>query len=272
MEGELIFAKDGFLHKKDIQNSDNHINSIYEVVRIIDGIPLFFEDHFRRLQKSCDNFDYSPHKYNELNNILKQLIQINKFSSGNYKIEYRFFPLQVELFVYQIQHFYPSKEMFNCGVKLKTFKAERPNPNVKQSIINNKIRNLTDGMINNSEIFEVVLINDNNEVTEGSRTNIFFVDNRTIYSAPRTQILEGITRAKVIEIIKDLRFQLVEKQILSTDLNFFSGCFLTGTSPKVLPVNSLDNYKYDVNLTSIQEIANHYDKAISNYCNSFTWS
>lgn len=272
MEKELIFAKDEFFDKNDFQNSNNHINSIYEVVRIIDGIPLFFEDHYRRLRKSCGSFNYKPHKYNELNNILKQLIETNKLTSGNYKIEYRFLPIGVELFIYQIQHFYPTKEMFNCGVKLKTIKAERPNPNIKQSIINNKIRNLTDGLINNSEIFEMVLINANNEVTEGSRTNIFFVNDKTIYSAPRTQILEGITRSKVIEIIKQLGFQLVEKQILCADMNSFESCFLTGTSPKVLPVSSIDNHKFKVNHTSVQEIANQYDEAISKYCNSFTWS
>lgn len=271
MIGEWGFAQNDFIRIRDIQKTENLINSVYEVIRIIDGKPLFLEDHYQRLWSSCNNFNYKPLSINEIKNIIKLLVEKNKLTTGNIKIEYRYYLSEVVLFVYQIMHSYPSIEMFNQGVKLKSYQAERPNPNIKQSIINNKIRILTDDLINSSDIFEVVLINANDEVTEGSRTNIFFVAENKVFSAPRSQILEGITRAKVIGIARKLGLEVIEKPVLITNLGSFDGCFLSGTSPKVLPVSALDHNKYDVNNHIIREIIKHYEETIADYCYSFTW-
>lgn len=61
--------------------------SVYEVIRIIDGIPVFFQEHCERFLNSC--------KINQINHnltasvildSLKRLIEINEFKTGNIKL------------------------------------------------------------------------------------------------------------------------------------------------------------------------------------------
>ncbi len=271
MTGNLIFAENDFITGAQALKYPEPVNSVYEVIRIIDGMPLFFEDHFARLQKSCQTFGFKVHISNEIKHIIKLIVKKNNIDYGNLKIEYKFFPSEIKLFVYQLNHTYPSDEMYRNGVKLKTFKTERPNPNVKQSIINNKIRDLTDKLLGPASVFEVVLINANDEVTEGSRSNIFFVKDNALFSAPGDQILKGITRAKVIHIARLLNLDVIEKPIHLSELGTFTGCFLTGTSPKVLPVNTLDNYIYSAENEHIMQIVQYYDNMINEYHCQFKW-
>ncbi|WP_443110713.1 aminotransferase class IV [Caloramator sp. mosi_1] len=109
-----------------------------------------------------------------------------------------------------------------------------------------------------------MLVNNFDEITEGSRSNIFFIKGSKLYTAPKEDVLVGITRIKVIEIANKLGFEVVEDKIKVSQISEFEACFLTGTSPKVLPISYIDSYAYNVNNDILRNIMREYDKMINN--------
>ena len=64
-------------------------DSIYEVVIVEDGVPMFLEDHFERMEKSAHKIDLQISQTNEeikreLSKTLKFLTQQSKISSEIY--------------------------------------------------------------------------------------------------------------------------------------------------------------------------------------------
>ncbi|MBS1536747.1 MAG: branched-chain amino acid transaminase [Bacteroidetes bacterium] len=81
-------------------------------------------------------------------------------------------------------------------------------------------------------------------VSEGSGENIFFVQDGTIYTPPMSaSILQGITRASVIQIAKDLGVPVVETTIPRSMLYLADEIFFSGTAVEVTPIRSVDNIK-----------------------------
>lgn len=89
---------------------------------------------------------------------------------------------------------------------------------------------------------EAVMLDDKGYVSEGSGENIFIVRNGVIYTPPvYSDILEGITRASVIEMACRLGYRVVERPIARTELYICDEAFFTGTAAEVTPILSVDD-------------------------------
>ena len=104
-------------------------------------------------------------------------------------------------------------------------------------------------------------------ITEGSRSNVFFVNGNKFYTAPASKVLVGVTRTKVIECIDELDFTVIEEAVLASQTGMFDAVFLTGTSPKVLPVNSIDSIHFEVKNIFVEQLMAKYNSMIDTYLN-----
>ena len=75
--------------------------------------------------------------------------------------------------VYYIEPIYPTAEQYRNGVKGILFHAERKNPESK--VINHKLRSCNLSQAYPGRCYEALLVNEKNLITEGSRSNIFFL-------------------------------------------------------------------------------------------------
>lgn len=261
-----------FLHngkEYEVNNFDNIYKevspSIYEVIRLINGKPVFLEDHIERLNNSAKllNVDY----YADVEIIRQQIIQLAKLNNiQNYNVKIvvnNFNTLDVYLFF--IKSIYPSEADYENGVKTTLYKAIRENPNAK--VINSTLRQKINKHIEENNLYEAILVNNFDEITEGSRSNIFFIKDNKLYTAPKEDVLVGITRIKVIEIAKKLGLEVIEDKIKVNQINEFQACFLTGTSPKVLPISHIDDKVFDVKNSVLKKIMLEYDNIINNGSN-----
>lgn len=90
---------------------------------------------------------------------------------------------------------------------------------------------------------ESILMNSRGKVSEASAMNIFLVrDGQIITNDVTADILEGITRKSLIEIIKNEGLDLVIRDIDKTELYIADEVFLVGTAAKVTTVNKIENY------------------------------
>lgn len=91
---------------------------------------------------------------------------------------------------------------------------------------------------------EALFLNEHGHVVEGSAENIFVVYGSTLVTPPRSDaILEGITRATVMELAKDNGLEVIERSIARSELYRADEVFLTGTGAQVSPVVEIDGYE-----------------------------
>jgi branched-chain amino acid aminotransferase len=89
---------------------------------------------------------------------------------------------------------------------------------------------------------EALLLTEDGYVGDGSGENIFAVRDGVI-STPdlSASILQGITRSAVVQIARDLGYELREKPLIRTDLYMADELFMTGTAAEVTPIRSVDD-------------------------------
>jgi branched-chain amino acid aminotransferase len=89
---------------------------------------------------------------------------------------------------------------------------------------------------------EVILLNERGEVAECTSANIFIVDrDRRVWTPPLSSGgLGGVTRAVLLEEIRDPEIAIAEKPLLPSDLSAASEVFITSTTRELLPVVNIE--------------------------------
>ncbi len=108
-----------------------------------------------------------------------------------------------------------------------------------------------------------MLRDEKNCITEGSKSNVFFIANERVMTAPGDQVLKGITREKVFLLCNKLNYKIIECPISIDTLYSMEAVFLTGTSPRILPVNRIDEISYSTGHPMMRNLMKAYDDLIS---------
>ena len=87
---------------------------------------------------------------------------------------------------------------------------------------------------------EAIMLDKNDFISEGSGENIFIVKDQSIFTPTTENCLNGITRQSVIQIAKDLHFQIFEKDITYEDCLNADEAFFTGTAVEITPISEID--------------------------------
>ena len=244
-------------------------DTAYEVLRIIRGVPLFFQDHYNRMRETFGVIGLSLEmSAGQLTENIKKLLAVNKNDSCNVKVVVFIENGRQRQLVYISKSYYPSEEEADEGVKTGLFQIERRNPNAK--LLNQDYKNAVNRKINESGYVELILVDSSGRVTEGSKSNVFFVIEDYIFTAPGEYVLKGITRKYVFEACRNAGFIVIEKFVDVGSLLQIAGAFLSGTSIKVLPIKTIDN----INLNSSANIAvaavrREYNKLLEKYIDEY---
>jgi branched-chain amino acid aminotransferase len=230
---------------------------------------LFFEEHFERLKLSAQHLNKKMEfDRTKILGQVKRLVTSNQVMDGNVEIIVHFDEKgSAHLILMLIEQRYPDPDQYLNGVDTLTFDSRRINPHIKQ--INIDLRQKTQKKIAEKNIYELILYNQNNCITEGSRSNIFFIKKNELITSPIELVLPGITRDKVFFICHQHRFPILETNIPLKEIGGFDAAFLTGTSPKLLPLRSIDNIVFNTRNNLMRELMQHYDDMIKSNIDGF---
>ncbi|NLJ97973.1 MAG: aminotransferase class IV [Tissierellia bacterium] len=232
---------------------------IYEVIRVVDGIPLFLEDHLKRMRESARIIDYQIERADkEIEGDIRELILQNKIENLNVKLLCTDIEKLGQVFlIYFIKSFYPPEEYYEKGIHTILFHHKRENPNAKVQMIS--FREEVARQLDEKKAFEALLVNEEGYIPEGSRSNMFFVKGDKIYTAPKGDVLLGITRKYILKVCEELNIKVVEENIHVEDLDKLDGAFMSGTSVNVLPIATIGDIELDsVNNRIIKAINKGY--------------
>jgi branched-chain amino acid aminotransferase len=232
-------------------------DSVYEVIRLLNGSPVFFSDHMERLITSVklqrkELLVGAP----LLREAIKCLTKLEKKHDTNLKIVFNYKKSANNFLVYLIESVYPTQIQYQKGVKGIFYFAERKDPEVK--VINHKLRFSICNKLIAESAYEAILVNEDNLITEGSRTNIFFLKNNTLITAPDNMVLNGITRKYIIAICQENNIKIEFDCVKVSGIKDYDAIFMTGTSPMVLPFACIGNDIFDVKVPLIEKLRNLY--------------
>ncbi len=228
-------------------------DSVYEVVKIINKKMLDFDFHIRRLKYSTSELNFN-FKVNSklLKKIFQNLIIKNKLSNG---IIY----LQITRGVQSREHaykknlkpnivVYTAKKKFNLPNKnFKGFKAITY-PDIRWGRPDIKTTSLLANIIAAKEAskkgaYETILIK-GKKITEAAHSNVWIVKGNKIITHPANkEILKGVTRTVLINIIHSLGLKLTEKEFSLKELYKSDEVFITSSGSLVTPITQIDNIK-----------------------------
>jgi branched-chain amino acid aminotransferase len=232
-------------------------DSVYDVLRMIRGNPIFFHDHMERLATSVK---LQKKKFlADVPTLRKDIISLarsDKKREANLKIVFNYKNGETNYLVYFIEPGYPSESQYKKGVKGILFFAERKDPESK--VINHKLRSSIYHKLILESGYEAILVNENNLITEGSRSNIFFLKGETLTTAPANVILNGITRKHILEICGENKIRVEFACAKADEIKEYDAVFMTGTSPMVLPFYCIDNNFFNVNIPLIESLRKLY--------------
>lgn len=218
---------------------------VYEVIRVIDGMPLYFSEHAERLFKSLELIQmHSKLCKTVLLAGIESLVKETGIMNNNVRLEVgEDHKGSFTWILFWVTSHYPDKLIYEQGVKTVTSKVTRDNPHAK--IFRKHFIEAINLKKQETGAFEVILVKEDGTITEGSRSNLFFISDGKLFAASENDVLMGITRQKLIALLSDFSIELIEADIPRDTISRFEACFITGTSIHLLPVDSIDENHYN---------------------------
>ncbi|WP_026700273.1 D-amino-acid transaminase [Salibacterium aidingense] len=223
-------------------------DGIYEVIRVYNGIPFLWEEHFERLQRSARELDLEfSQPVDDMKKNILSLIAKNNLQNG---IVY----FQITRGEQERNHLYPR----TLSSVLTAFTKEDDSPvSLQENGISlwalddirwlrcdiktiNLLGNVMAKRKAEDEGCHEALQHRGNIVTEGSSTNVYLVKDGTIYTHPANHyILNGITRLFIKQLASEEGISFQEEAFTLEDIPAAEEMFISSTSHELVPVTKI---------------------------------
>ncbi len=213
---------------------------VYETVKIDGGKPFYLEEHLRRLQQSAQmieldlGVDAAP-----LSDWFAMLHQIDPEASWRLKIIAvgSIEPGSASVIAMQSTPLptYPLN-YYKKGASAILYKGQRMMPACKS--LNTLLNYLARHKAHQAGALEGLLHHQGNLI-EGARSNLFAVRQGELYTPPAAEVLSGITRDVILQVMQDTGSPVTEAP-LPADLSLYEEIFISSTSMHVMPITTID--------------------------------
>jgi branched-chain amino acid aminotransferase len=260
MNGELVDWADAKVHV--LSHGLHYGSSVFEGIRAYDaegGTAVFrLEDHLARLQQSAAIY-YMPLPYtrDELRTAVHQVLQSNDLGACYIR--------PIALRGYGVMGLFPLDAPVDVAIAAWPWGAYLGEDGLKRGIRAKiaswrRIGSTTvpatakaGGQYLNSILAKVethkagydeaLLLNEAGYVADGSGENLFIVRHGEIITPPvQASILEGITRASIMDLARDEGYAVIEREIARSELYIADEVFVTGTAAEVCPIREVDEH------------------------------
>jgi branched-chain amino acid aminotransferase len=258
MDGEFVDWNDAKVHV--LAHALNYGTGVFEGIRVYEtskGLAVFrLKDHVKRLIDGCKVMCFDlPYTFDEIYEAIKETVKVNKkvdyvkpcvFLCGEavglnpIGVPIRFTITSVYLGSYL------GKEAQERGASLVTSSWMRPwnlaapaGSKVNGIYVTSCLAKMD---AKKRGFDEAVMLNAQGNVAECSGENIFIVKRGTIIT-PQTSdsILEGITRNSIIDIARDLGYEVIEREVSRIEMLTADEVFMTGTAAEITQVARIDD-------------------------------
>ena len=247
-------------------------DSIYEVIPYFLGKPLCFKEHFDRMRESARLMDLNI-DFESVTSDIKQLAETlakkdgyvyYQISRGVDLVRSHFYQddLEIERFGYAMPTTFPSSPVSamlchddrwgKCNIKSTAL--------LGNVLAMNKAKSLG---------CQEVVMHKDGFMTEAGSSNVFYFDSNGVVRTPAISenILPGITRAILIDALKETSYCVKKGNCSIKDLNDSPYIWLTSSTKGILPINNLigTDYKLEENYQGYLDIAELFNSAMQSH-------
>jgi branched-chain amino acid aminotransferase len=264
MNGELVEWDDARIH---VGVHGLHYGSgVFEGVRCYDtprGPAVFrLTEHMQRLQDSGRLINMEiPYSVDELRDATMELLGANGLAEcyirpiafsgfGQLGVSARGNPIETVIMSWPWGT-YLGEEALRDGIRTKISSWQRMPPNViphaskATGVYLNSMLAVNEAQ--RAGYDEAILLTPDGNVADGPGETIFLVSKGKIYTPDlSTGILHGITRDSIVQIANDLGYEVIEKNLIRSDLYLADEIFMCGTAAEVTPMRSVDDHEIGV--------------------------
>ena len=243
IDGEYVSEEEAVLPVDDLVVLRGY--GVFDFMRTYGGRPFRLDDHIRRLQNSAALIQLScPWSLEEIRAIVEQTMERNGYEESNVRLlitggesgdsitpgdRPRLLVMVTPVKAFPV-------EWYREGVKVVTSDITRYIPGAKSIDYIGAILSLNSAR--HKGAIESIYVDSNEVVLEGTTSNIFVVAGGRVLTPPE-DILPGVTRQAVLEIIED-EFSPELHTITRQMLYGAEEVFLTSSNKEVLPVVRVD--------------------------------
>ena len=265
LNGKLIPAKEAVVSVFD--HGFLYGDGIYETMRVYDRVVFMLDEHLIRLYRSAsligltipldaDSLKRSIHETLVANSLKNAYIRLTVSRGyGPIGLDPDLCPKPTVVIITQEMKDYP-RSFYENGISLiipetrRNFR-EAINPQIKSlNFLNNILAKIE---AKKKSAYDAIMLNAYGKLTEGTISNIFFCKNG-ILCTPSLEcgILNGITRAVVINLAGRDGLKVEEGEFTKEDLCASEEVFITSTTLEIMPVSKVDDQRYTVgNITKL---------------------
>jgi branched-chain amino acid aminotransferase len=257
MNGEIVPWEKATVHV--FTHALHYGSGVFEGIRAYkreDEILVFrLRDHVRRLADSAKIYSFDlPYTEEEICNGILELIRKNGFHSslyvrpiafkgvGGINLDARATPTSVSIIAFPYEKYFDGGKP-GLDVCVSTWRrlGDPAVPAMAKACGHyiNSVLARTEAAQGGFD--EALFLDNNGNVSEGTGENIFIVKDGLISTPPMSSnILKGITRETVINLINDGDIPFTERLIARGELYTCDEAFFTGTAAEVAPILSVD--------------------------------
>ncbi|MDP8264245.1 MAG: aminotransferase class IV [Candidatus Aceula lacicola] len=213
---------------------------VFETMRSYEGEVFAIDEHLKRLYSGLRILKIkAPCTKKEMMQYLKASLEVNKLKNARIRLmvwkgkE----KIRISIAVFSYRSF--SKDKYNKG-----FKAIFSDIRRDENAISSRIKTVNylpllmawrKARVRGND--EAILLNSQGFIAEGSKSNVFFVKDKKLYTpALKSGCLNGITRQLIMKIARKMGIVCKEALIFSDDLLEAQEAFLTNSLIEIMPL------------------------------------
>ncbi len=242
--------------------------AVYEVVKVVQGVPLFFEEHMERMRNSGDVSGIVIEKADaEIREEVCTLVERNQCPETNAKLLCARVGGEEVFLTYFIATEDPGPKGLREGVHTILLRAERKDPHVKT--VGSSFRDRVRAAMAEAGAYETLLVDAEGFITEGVRSNLFFVKEGRLCTPPSERVLLGVTRKHVVQICNEAGIEIREERLHREEIARIDAAFLTGTTVDVMPIGTIEEQPLgSASNPIVREIVEKYWEEVTAYVQS----
>ena len=211
---------------------------VFETLRVYDGTIVFLKEHLTRLNDGCRKTSLIPPRVDVAQQI-KTLLKENALRDAYCRISVfkKRASTGITIYVSPFSYYQAADYQKGSTAIVSSFVRNSKHPLISVKAISYLENRLAWQKAQDKGKDEALFLNEKGYLTEGSRTNIFFIKNKTVYTPSLDcGMLDGITRRKAITVIKRKKIKLKEGAFQLNALLPCDEAFLTSSLMEVMPL------------------------------------
>lgn len=262
INGSIVESSKAMVHVSDLAIQRGY--GVFDFFKVVNGHSFFLDDYLNRFYRSAEEMRLTvPLEKQSLVHVIASLIArnaapqsgIKMILTGGYSAD-GYQPSTPNLYITEHPLMLPESSQVQEGIAVMLHEYVREFPHVKSINYAMGIRLMDVLKANHASD---ALYHQNGIISEFPRCNFFIVRHDNTVVTPAENVLNGITRAKVLQVAAK-QHGAIEGEVTIADALAAKEAFLTSTTKRILPVVRIDGHQIGdgrpgkVTLSLLQEL------------------